>query len=107
MKCGCTNCKCEDCLCGPHATFFDALGNHNRLLVVNTLRKKQKNVTEISSETGLEQSAVSHALTKLENAGIVRKEKDGKFRIYAIEENIDELMHIVDNHVRVHCRGDA
>jgi len=52
--------------------FFKALANENRLKIVGILSKRECGVGELATTLGLEESTVSHHLTKLKESGIVR-----------------------------------
>lgn len=99
--CSCKGgCKCTTCACGAYAKFFDTLGNQNRIHILNTLRKAPKSVSEIIEETGLEQTAISHSLRKLEETGFVNVQRRGKFRIYTINrKTIEPLLILIDKHI--------
>lgn len=101
ISCNCLTCK-NGCMCDPYARFFDALGNKNRIHIVNSLRSGEKNVTQVVETTGLEQSCVSHCLRLLEKGGFVTRRKEGKFRVYALAKTIEPLMRSIDVHVKRH-----
>jgi DNA-binding transcriptional ArsR family regulator len=84
--------------------FFGALANPNRLQIINILRTGKKNVTEISKETGFEQTMVSHNLKTLEHHGMVFKEKSGKYRYYSVnKKTIKPLLEFIDAHMKEYC----
>lgn len=87
-----------------YGLFFGALANGSRLQIINTLRDKAKNVTEISKSTGFEQSMVSHNLKNLEYHGMVSSEKRGKFRYYSLNKTtIRPLLELIDKHMKKYC----
>ncbi len=89
---------------GAYGLFFGTLANDSRLKILNTLRKRRKNVTEISNETGFEQSMVSHNLKELEYHGMVFKENKGKFRYYCLnQKTIAPLIELIDAHMKQYC----
>ena len=91
-------------LSGTYKLFFGTLANDNRLKIINSLRNKQKNVTEICKITGFEQSMVSHNLKMLEYHGMVFKEKKGKFRYYKLnKKTIKPLLGLIDEHMKEYC----
>jgi len=84
--------------------FFGTLANESRLIIVNTLRKKPLNVSEICEMTGFEQSMVSHNLKTLEYHGMVFVEKKGKYRYYKVnEKTIQPLLKLIDDHMKEYC----
>jgi DNA-binding transcriptional ArsR family regulator len=103
--CSCKgNCACERCSCKGYALFFDALGNKTRLHLLNALLEKPKTVSEIITETGIEQTAASHGLKRLHEAGMITMKPKGKFRVYALnEKTIAPLLTLIDTHVHTYC----
>ncbi len=72
--------------------------------MVDILREKPFNVTQICEKTGLEQSLVSHHLKMLEYHGMVFVEKKGKFRYYKLNTNtIQPLLKLIDEHTKKYC----
>ncbi len=87
----------------PMVLFFKGLANKTRISLLKTLSKGSKSVSELCIELGYEQSRVSHNLGCLEFCGFVKSERNGKNKIYSLnEETIEPLMGIVDNHIRQH-----
>ncbi len=87
-----------------YGVFFETLANQNRLRIINALRQGERNVTQIVAKTGLEQTCVSHCLTRLERCGFVSARRDGKYRVYALNEaTILPLMKLIDSHTRAYC----
>ncbi len=84
--------------------FFGTLANETRLTLINTLRQKPLNVTQICENTGFEQSLVSHHLKMLEYHGMVFKKEQGKFRYYTVnEKTIKPLLEFIDAHMKEYC----
>ena len=89
---------------GAYRMFFSTLANESRLMIVNILRKKPLNVTEICLKTGFEQSMVSHNLKILEYHGMIFKEKKGKYRYYSVnKKTIQPLLKLIDTHMKEYC----
>ncbi len=86
--------------------FFTNLSNPLRIGIILSLRKKGKNVTEITKELGVEQSKISHALKILKNCNIVDVKQKGKERIYSLnKDTILPILNLIDKHALVHCKG--
>lgn len=51
---------------------------------------------ELPEAVGLSQSAVSHALSKLFDAGLVTREKDGRWRYYDLTPAAETLLNTLD-----------
>ncbi|MBS3168877.1 winged helix-turn-helix transcriptional regulator [Candidatus Woesearchaeota archaeon] len=84
--------------------FFSTLANETRLTLINILRQKPLNVTQICEVANLEQSLVSHHLKMLEHHGMVFKKKEGKFRYYTVnEKTIKPLLESIDAHMKEYC----
>jgi DNA-binding transcriptional ArsR family regulator len=61
-----------------------ALAAPERLRIVCFLRGGARNVTEIAETLGTRPVNVSHHITVLRQAGIVRKQKSGRFVYYSL-----------------------
>ncbi len=84
--------------------FFGTLANETRLALINVLRERPLNVTQICENTGFEQSLVSHNLKMLEYHGMVFKKQQGKFRYYTVnEKTIKPLLGLIDVHMKEYC----
>lgn len=95
--------SCKD-ISGAYRLFFGTLANDSRLKILNTLRHRPKNVTQICEETTFEQSLVSHNLKELEYHGMVFREKKGKFRYYRLnQKTIAPLIDLIDAHMKQYC----
>lgn len=89
---------------GAYRIFFGTLVSESRLQIINLLRKKERNVSEIMSELKMGQTAVSHDLARLRTCGFVRTERRGKFVYYALHERtIKPLMDLIDEHMSHYC----
>lgn len=84
--------------------FFGTLVSEPRLKIINLLRKGKKNVSEIKKELGIDQSSISHNLSRLKKCGFVDSEIDKKFRYYKLnKKTIKPLMEIIDKHMSHYC----
>jgi len=83
-----------------HRLFFKAFSNQTRLEIIQMLRRKPLNVTEICEKTGFEQSRVSHNLRCLEQCGFVKVTPNGNFREYALDdETIIPIVDLFEKHI--------
>ena len=64
------------------ADLFKALGHPARLLIVNLIRHKPRHVEELAVILGLSPATVSHHLSRLSSAGLLRSEKDQYYQTY-------------------------
>lgn len=84
--------------------FFNTLASEQRLKILNFLRKKPMNVSEILEKTGMEQTAVSHNVSKLLFHGFVVQEKRGRYRYYSLNEKTARpLLELIDAHMKDYC----
>ena len=67
-----------------------ALNHDLRMEIVEMLQEEPMSVTDIEIKTREEQSVVSQHLAVLRRAGIVAPERNGKFMIYSIKEQVME-----------------
>jgi DNA-binding transcriptional ArsR family regulator len=94
----------EEELYGAYKLFFGTLFSETRLKIINLLRKRRLNVSEITQELDLDQTIISHNLTRLKQHGFVVSETDGKFRYYKLnEETINPIMNLIDKHMSQYC----
>lgn len=89
---------------GAYKIFFGTLVSDSRLKIINLLRKGSKNVSEIIDELKMDQTAVSHDLSRLKNCGFVQMEVKGKYRYYKLnDKTIAPLMKLIDEHMAGNC----
>ncbi len=94
----------EEELYGAYKLFLGTLFSEIRLKIINLLRNRKLNVSEIAKEIGLDQTTASHNLARLKQHGFVISETEGKFRYYKInEETIKPLMNLIDKHMSQYC----
>ncbi len=94
----------DEMLYNAYKLFFGSLTSHHRLRIINELRKKPMNVSELIKKLNLEQSVISHNLKRLRSCGFVNIEKNGKYRLYSLNnETIVPLMEIIDRHMSKFC----
>ncbi|HTY27668.1 MAG TPA: metalloregulator ArsR/SmtB family transcription factor [Mycobacterium sp.] len=75
------------------AEFFKTLGHPARIRVLELLAVRDRSVSELLSELGLEASNLSQQLGVLRRAGVVVARKDGSAVIYSIASaDIAELL---------------
>ncbi len=71
-------------------TFFKALADKNRLKIVGLLAEKSYSVEELSELLGLKPPTVSHHLSKLVEAGLVRARAEGYYSVYQLDQSVLE-----------------
>ncbi len=87
--------------------FFSALSDETRLSILYSLKENgEMCVNDICKATGKDQSLVSHHMSCLRNCGLVNTEKDGKFVVYSIKnELISQILDLSDKHVKEMFEG--
>jgi len=91
--------------------FFKAFSNDTRLSIIQLLREGPRNVSQIVSDLGFEQSRISHNLKCLEACGFVLSKSDGKNKVYSLDEkHIVPILDSVAKHIgnyekRLTCCG--
>ncbi|MDX1747557.1 MAG: metalloregulator ArsR/SmtB family transcription factor [Halobacteriales archaeon] len=77
---------------------IDALGNETRYRIVRLLAAADRElcVCEINPIVDVSDSAVSHALSTLADAGLVTRRKDGTWRYYAPTDRAVALLDALD-----------
>ena len=76
--------------------FLNALANKKRLIILNVLKEKDRCVCELEAILDESQPSISHHLKILENVGLIRGWKKGKFTHYdIIEEQIKSHLNLL------------
>lgn len=68
------------------AAVFKALGNANRLVIVNAVADGKRCVADLTALVGLDMSTVSSHLTVLRNVGILKSERRGTQIFYSLRK---------------------
>lgn len=76
-------------------TVFSALASEPRLQIVELLADQTVQCQEILSQLNLSQPAVSYHLTKLEQAGVLQKERRGTRNCYRLQQGMAELVRLI------------
>lgn len=72
---------------------FKMLGDTGRLQIVCALMGTQMCVAHLAEQVGMEQSALSHQLKNLRQAGLVRSERKGRQVFYGLDD--EHVYHII------------
>jgi ArsR family transcriptional regulator, nickel/cobalt-responsive transcriptional repressor len=70
------------------ARLLRAMGDRERLKIVQCLREGPKNVGEIANQLGVEVVNVSHHLGVLRQAGLVLDQRQGRFIVYRLHPDV-------------------
>jgi ArsR family transcriptional regulator len=80
--------------------FFSALGNMERLIIINLLKEKDRCVCELEAILDKSQPSISHHLRELEKHNLIKGWKKGKFTYYSLNKdvlnsNLDQILSIL------------
>jgi len=77
---------------------FNALSDHKRMKIIKLLLNRRLCVCEFTEVLNVTQSTVSHHLTILENTGLIRGFKKGKWTFYEVErpEDVVKLINFAE-----------
>jgi len=70
---------------------YKVLSDPTRLRILLLLKQGEYNVTAISEQLAMEQSAVSHQLKLLRDAHVVKSRREGKTIYYTLDDH-----HVID-----------
>ncbi len=70
------------------AKMLQALAEPNRIRIIECLRTRSMNVTQLAQALNVEIVNVSHHLGVLRTAGLVEDVKDGRFVVYSLHPKV-------------------
>lgn len=73
-----------------HESLFRALADTQRRTILRVLRGGERAAGELAERLGLSPATLSHHLSLLRAAGLVRVRRDGRQRIYALNTSVME-----------------
>ena len=83
------------------ADLFKTMGDATRIKILFCLSKKEMCVLDIAELIGMTHSAVSHQLTNLKSARMVKSIKRGKEVYYSLDDDhIEKLFDLAIEHVK-------
>ena len=68
--------------------FFKALADSNRLKIVGLLAEKSYSVEELAELLQLKPSTVSHHLSRLSEAGLVKARSESYYNVYHLDQSV-------------------
>lgn len=74
---------------------FSALASEPRLQIVGLLARGSVQCQEILAQLDLSQPAISYHLAKLEQAGVLHKERQGTRNCYRLRKGVAELVRMI------------
>ena len=82
------------------AEFFKIAGDATRCKIVSVLSKSEMCVGDIANVLSMTKSSISHQLTKMKDAGVVRSRKNGKEVYYSLDdEHVAEIFMLTAQHM--------
>ena len=88
-----------------HDFFLSTLNNKTRLAIIMNLRNSPKNVTRLTEDLDVHQTTISHSLKRLLDCGFVFVKRNGKERVYEINnKTIKPLLGLMNSHVEQYCK---
>ena len=87
------------------ADVFHAIADANRRALLDAVRSEEVPVGRLTQVTGLSYSAVSQHLAILYEAGLVRRRKHGKQRLYSLEAAPLSSVYLWTSRYEVFWRG--
>jgi len=86
--------------------FFMNFSTRSKFDILMALKDGPLNVSQIAEKVGDEQSAVSHNLSKMSGCSVLNVKREGKQRIYSLnEKTVLPILEIVEKHVKNCCMG--
>ena len=80
-----------------------ALGDEDRLRMVQALRGGQKHVSQLAEELQADIANVSHHLQILRRCGIVQTERQGRFILYSLHPDVFPAAQEKNEHLDLGC----
>ena len=82
------------------AGFFKIVGDPTRCKIVSALSMNEMCVGDIANVLSMTKSSISHQLTKMKEAGVVRSRKNGKEVYYSLDdEHVAEIFSLTVAHM--------
>lgn len=82
------------------AELFKVFGDSTRIRILYFLYNGERNVSEISENLGLNQSAVSHQLKILKTSKLVASRREGKSMLYSLaDEHVKTIISTGREHI--------
>lgn len=82
------------------ADFFKIVGDPTRCKIVSALSNSEMCVGDIANVLSMTKSSISHQLTKMKDAGVVKARKNGKEVYYSLDdEHVSEIFMLTIEHM--------
>lgn len=81
--------------------FTGALASKERLIILKSLKEKDRCVCELETILDKSQSTISHHLRKLERANLIKSWKKGSYTYYGLEkEQLDSYLKVLNKELQ-------
>ncbi len=88
-------------MCYDLADFFKNFDDATRIRILYALFKREMCVSELVTELGMNQSAISHQLRVLRQSDLVKFRKEGKTAVYSLDDShVATLLEMGIEHIR-------
>ena len=82
------------------AELFKVFGDSTRIRILYDLMQGERNVTEITEDLAMNQSAISHQLKILKMAKLVTAQREGKSMVYSLaDEHVKTIIAMGKEHI--------
>lgn len=82
------------------ADLFKVFSDSTRIRILYLLLEGEKNVSDISDELSMNQSAVSHQLKTLKQSDLVKVRREGKAMFYSLaDSHVESILKIGMEHI--------
>ncbi len=82
------------------AELFKVFADSTRIRILYDLMAGEKNVTEIASDLGMQQSAISHQLKILKTSKLVGARRNGKSMVYFLaDDHVKNIIAMGKEHI--------
>ena len=83
------------------ANFFRIMGDDTRCKLLIALLQYEKCVCDLANVLSMSKSSISHQLSKMKDAGIVKCRKEGKTVYYSLDDShISEIFEVGIKHIK-------
>ena len=82
------------------ADLFKIMGDSTRCKLISALLQNEMCVCDLANILSMTKSSISHQLSKMKEAGVVKSRKDGKTVYYSLDDNhISEIFEVGIKHI--------
>lgn len=98
-----------------NAKVFKALGDPNRLMIIEMLQSGERCACEILGDLNISQSTLSHHMKLLCESGLVSYRRDGKWMHYSLSKEgcdaaksiFEEITRVTESNKKTECKYEC